>query len=505
MARPTTIPNESRGSGSGRVTVFWKQLLGLALNAVLLLTAALLVWYLVSGASGYRVGEGILFFLALAGGVWLATTRPVRFVLVAWVIFVMQQPLGAYVGSSSAEGARFVGRIDDATILILVVGLFIRRTLGLTVHRGVAAAVIPYTGVLLSVGVVSAMLRADVGFWTLAGAWLSLKVWVVVATLTALPWTERDFDRITRWILVTASVVTVFAAIDYASAATLQALLHTPPENVDPLEPARSHYVQSVFASASRYSNFMTIAFSVALARYATDRRMAYLVGALVFGVAGLASLRLRGLLAAVAVVLVLVLVVKGARMSRALQFAAATVACILVVGPSAFEAQLGRFTSQPNSTARGVLYANAFKLADDYFPLGVGFGRYGSYASIIYYSPLYYALGMSSQFGLSQTDPNFITDTSWAGYIAELGLLGAALMVIGLGYLGWKLTVMARSNDERAPPATVALAVLVATVTMSIGSAALLDSVVLIAFGMFAGCAFRQTCSHPSNVVNGR
>jgi hypothetical protein len=39
----------------------------------------------------------------------------------------------------------------------------------------------------------------------------------------------------------------------------------------------------------------------------------------------------------------------------------------------------------------------------------------------------------------------------------------------------------------------------------MSIGSAALLDSVVLVAFGMFAGCAFRQPLSHPGNAVDSR
>jgi hypothetical protein len=462
-----------------------------AKSAVLLAASAVLLWnLLVGGRVGHTVALGVVLVGVLACLVAVAAAKPIEFILGTWVIFVLQQPLGAYVGSGSHEGAVLVGRVDDGAILVLGVAMLWRWVSGRCVYTRNSAWVVCLTGLLAAIGVASAALTSDFGVWTVVGAWLTLKIWVVLAAFISAPWKGADFDRITKVILWTAAVVAVFGVIDYVSASTLQSLLHTTPDVVDPLQRSRSHYVQSVFPSPSRYSNFMTVAVALALARYAVERRPLYLAIALLLGTAGLASLRLRGLLAIIAVVVALVALVKESRLSRTMQLTAAVVVCVFVIGPAAFTGQFDRFTSQTDATARGQLYTDGIKLAEQRFPFGTGFGTYGSYASVLYYSPLYDKLGLSSEYGFSRESPLYLTDTSWAGFIAELGFIGTGLVIFGLIRVGAQLTIIARRSGPDRGPATAALTVLVAAVTMSIGSAALLDSVVVSAVGMLTACA---------------
>lgn len=80
---------------------------------------------------------------------------------------------------------------------------------------------------------------------------------------------------------------------------------------------------------------------------------------------------------------------------------------------------------------ARNVLYFKSIDVARDAFPLGVGFGRYGSWMSYVYYSPVYYQYGLSQVWGLSKEYPNFIMDTFWPMIIGEIGFFGLALFII--------------------------------------------------------------------------
>ncbi|MBN2532434.1 MAG: hypothetical protein JXB88_06055 [Spirochaetales bacterium] len=77
---------------------------------------------------------------------------------------------------------------------------------------------------------------------------------------------------------------------------------------------------------------------------------------------------------------------------------------------------------------ARNVLYLKSIDIARDAFPLGVGFGRYGSWMSHEYYSPVYHQYGLSQIWGLSKAFPNFIVDTFWPMIIGETGFIGFTL-----------------------------------------------------------------------------
>ncbi|MBC1604742.1 hypothetical protein HCJ39_08465 [Listeria rocourtiae] len=89
---------------------------------------------------------------------------------------------------------------------------------------------------------------------------------------------------------------------------------------------------------------------------------------------------------------------------------------------------------------ARGVLLDTSLTIASEHAPFGAGLGMFGSNASRLNYSPLYEQYGISRVWGLTQENPNFVTDSYWAMIIGELGYLGMFFIIVIIGYIFWLL-----------------------------------------------------------------
>lgn len=82
-------------------------------------------------------------------------------------------------------------------------------------------------------------------------------------------------------------------------------------------------------------------------------------------------------------------------------------------------------------TSSRGALIFYSFIIAKDHFPLGAGFGTYGTEFSRNVYSPLYSMYGLSNIWGLTMDHPSYITDTMWSGIIGETGYLGLVSILV--------------------------------------------------------------------------
>ena len=104
----------------------------------------------------------------------------------------------------------------------------------------------------------------------------------------------------------------------------------------------------------------------------------------------------------------------------------------VILVMPFALFLANSRIQSEfINNGARGMLYKVAFKIANDFFPLGSGFGTYGSEISRKFYSSLYYIYGLSNIHGLSPEWTEYITDAQWASILGESGWIGLIIYLI--------------------------------------------------------------------------
>jgi hypothetical protein len=85
----------------------------------------------------------------------------------------------------------------------------------------------------------------------------------------------------------------------------------------------------------------------------------------------------------------------------------------------------------------RIALYEGSVRVARDFFPLGAGLGRWGSWMSRQDYSELYYQYDVYRIRGLRPTNPVNVTDTFWPEIVGELGFVGLAAYLVFLGSLG--------------------------------------------------------------------
>ena len=88
-------------------------------------------------------------------------------------------------------------------------------------------------------------------------------------------------------------------------------------------------------------------------------------------------------------------------------------------------------FGTNTMDMARGALTYTSFKIANDTFPLGAGFGTFASWASGVYYSPLYQLYNISDVFGLTKEWPGLVSDVFWPMVIAQNGYIGLFIYIL--------------------------------------------------------------------------
>jgi hypothetical protein len=76
---------------------------------------------------------------------------------------------------------------------------------------------------------------------------------------------------------------------------------------------------------------------------------------------------------------------------------------------------------------ARMALYYYSTVILMDYIPFGTGFGTYATYASAIYYSPIYAKYGMENMPGIAKHAPDFLADTYYPA-LTQFGFVGIIL-----------------------------------------------------------------------------
>ena len=83
----------------------------------------------------------------------------------------------------------------------------------------------------------------------------------------------------------------------------------------------------------------------------------------------------------------------------------------------------------QGNARYPKSLMTNAsLKIAKDYFPIGTGFGTFGSTYAANHYSPVYYMYGIAENSYMNEETKMYLTDVFWPILFGETGVLGTLI-----------------------------------------------------------------------------
>ena len=100
---------------------------------------------------------------------------------------------------------------------------------------------------------------------------------------------------------------------------------------------------------------------------------------------------------------------------------------------------QIRQYFVTSGYSPRQILLRDSLMLANEHFPLGTGFGTFGSSMAADRYSILYRQLGYTRNYGMGETGSMFLTDSFWPIIFAQFGWIGTivfVLFIVGLFFL---------------------------------------------------------------------
>ena len=92
---------------------------------------------------------------------------------------------------------------------------------------------------------------------------------------------------------------------------------------------------------------------------------------------------------------------------------------------------QIEFYFFEETDSARNVLLRTSIEIANDYFPIGTGFGTYGSYVSGQEYSPVYNIYKINNIWGIQRSNPSFISDSFWPMLLGQFGYIGMGVYIL--------------------------------------------------------------------------
>ena len=141
-----------------------------------------------------------------------------------------------------------------------------------------------------------------------------------------------------------------------------------------------------------------------------------------------ISTIRLKAIGGAIASIIILLYVSKTNKKITLSKLGVIALICILVAYNQIYYYFIGS-----DEFARGALTTKSIEIANDYFPIGTGFGTYGSFISGENYSPVYSIYGLNNIFGLKKGEASFLSDTFWPMILGQFGYLGTLCYIICL------------------------------------------------------------------------
>jgi hypothetical protein len=371
-----------------------------------------------------------------------AVLRPKLFVGAAVLFILFQRTIQAQLDTGIIDYA-------DEVIVVLAVGIF---PLSRLIHRSKLRRIPGQTWFLLfaGVGAVSSLVAGVPFVLATQGAFLLLKGAVFGWSVAQINWSREDLRAVVR---VCASVAVVLIVGGGINAVVPGAWNRLVVPGTDWGERYGLTPITSLFAHPGYFATTMalvaigTISYQLCIKSSAVSRFI--LAGSLIaliltfrrkalIGIVGAGSalwLRFRpiGLIATVVLI----------------------VPIVLIVGADAITATVdltyNEYFINPDAVARIRLTVDAPQVALQHFPLGAGFGRFGSAIARQNYSPEYYALGYPNVWGLGPTAESgkFLTDTFWPAILGEAGFLGFILYAGALFAVARSFFKESRTNQS--------------------------------------------------------
>lgn len=188
-----------------------------------------------------------------------------------------------------------------------------------------------------------------------------------------------------------------------------------------------------LFVHPGQYGWFMMFVAILYYSEFKMTKKKKNLVVFLIYSVLAITSIKIKVIAGLVCVVFVDLFIIDKKRISsnKIIALGSGVAVVLVFFGKYIFE-NVSKYIlgTTTEVSARYTLLNRSFKILIDYFPFGVGFGKYGSWYARVNYSEYYYKYDCNTVYGLTPSNPKFATDTFWPSVIGETGVFGTLLYI---------------------------------------------------------------------------
>ena len=137
-------------------------------------------------------------------------------------------------------------------------------------------------------------------------------------------------------------------------------------------------------------------------------------------------TLRVKAICIAAVSVLIMIYILKTNRKIVFRKLLIFAIICLLIALP-----QVRLYFVELDENARKALLETSIEIANDYFPIGTGFGTFGSFESGENYSPIYELYGINNVWGLQRGKAYYVADSFWPMILGQFGYIGCIAYII--------------------------------------------------------------------------
>ena len=328
--------------------------------------------------------------------------------------------------------------------------------------------------VFSSVGILSCYLNSNFVFKdTLMSCFLSTKFWILVLAVSLFSIERKTIDKFYKALFILEKIVIVFAIINILFLSFYEGLF--------PLSHITYRFniiaVCSIFNHPGKYGWFMLFCALAHFSIYKKTNNKKDLNKTIISVIACLFSLRTKVIMSIVGCFVCYAIYVNKESFKK--QIKKIIIVILLSIGllipfkEIVYNTYVLYFTDSEGYSVRQALLDNSIKISKDYFPIGVGFGKYGTWYASQNYSEYYHKYGMSRMYGLTQDNTSYATDTFWPAIFGETGVAGTIIYMMMIILLLRELSKINKNSDDSNNDISIfAIMALIQIIIESFGSA---------------------------------
>lgn len=420
------------------------------------------------GSAGIAVlaerDPALALLVAFATVIALAVFLAPKVAVSALALFLLfQSVLVNLAGGQLTALGLALQRLDEA--LVVAAGLRIAAFLKWQRLPVALGGWMAFVGCFVGLGAISAaQSQVPAATWIL-GAFLAIKFPVFLFLALTINWNDRDATRVVQGALILGPVLLLTGILVWLMPPTAARIFLDPGSDMNEIL-ARGDFqsMHGLFIHPGLFGWAMAAMSCYAIALLMKRPSVLSGLGLLSSVIGIVVSLR-RKPLVALPLAAIVGVVSAGTRRQRVgiVVLLAALVGGAITMGRERMKTVVeDTMTSYLDpyapTTARALLYITGWRIAEDHFPFGAGFGRFGGYVSQLHYSPVYDEYGLSNVYGLSRETPSYMQDTYWPHILAETGLFGA-LVLVAFFFLLWRRCVEIAKRSPNEQTKVIALA----------------------------------------------